>query len=361
MSAHLLDSWVLALGALLGGALLGYLARVFGVRRLAAAFARTPTDLDDRILASARRHIPLWFLLGGAAIAARLAPIPAPLSEIAGRGCAVVFILSLAVVAANLGTDLLRRRSRSEGITHPVTSLSVNILRGTILALAGLLILSNLGLSITPLLTALGIGSLAVALALQPTLTNLIAGIHIALARPIRVGDFVQLETGVKGEVEDIGWRATRIRELPNNIIIVPNSRLAEMIVTNFELPAPEQAALAEVGVAYGSDMLTVERVTCEVARETLKEVQGGVTEFEPFIRYHTFGDFSINFTVILRIRQFTDRYLVLHEFMKRLKIRFDREGIEIPFPQRVVHTPASGVDRARREVTPATGSGRGR
>ncbi|HET6372298.1 MAG TPA: mechanosensitive ion channel family protein, partial [Candidatus Polarisedimenticolia bacterium] len=186
--------------------------------------------------------------------------------------------------------------------------------------------------------TALGVGSLAVALALQPTLSNLFAGVHLTVARPVRVGDFIELEGGRKGFVEDIGWRATRVRELPNNLVIVPNAKLAEMVLVNYAMPESEQAALVQVSVSYASDLAHVERVTVEVAREILTEVRGGVAEFEPFIRFHTFGDSSIDFTVILRVRGFTDRFLVVHEFVKRLHSRYGREGIEIPFPQRVLH-----------------------
>jgi small-conductance mechanosensitive channel len=138
--------------------------------------------------------------------------------------------------------------------------------------------------------------------------------------------------------VQDIGWRATRIRELPNNIVIVPNSRLADMVLVNYAMPEPEQAALVQLGVAYGSDLARVERVTVEVAREVLQQVEGGVAGFEPFIRYHTFGDSSIDFSVILRVRGFVDRFLLVHEFIKRLHRRYGLEGIEIPFPQRSVH-----------------------
>ncbi|HUK62273.1 MAG TPA: mechanosensitive ion channel domain-containing protein, partial [Dongiaceae bacterium] len=187
-------------------------------------------------------------------------------------------------------------------------------------------------------LTALGVGSLAVALALQPTLSNLFAGFHITLARRIRIGDFVELETGQQGYVADIGWRSTQIRELPNNLVIVPNARLAEVIVRNYSLPADEQSALVQVGVAYDSDLEQVERITVETAREVQRTVTGAVADFEPFIRYHTFADSSINFSVILRVKEFSDRYLVTHEFVKRLQKRYSASGIRIPFPQRVVH-----------------------
>lgn len=357
MSTAIGNQWIIALATLLASLILGYLARVLFIRRIAGMLARTDTDIDDLLLKSVRGHVPFWFLLGGLVLAARIAPVAPHLGDFAVSAAAVFLVISLSIAAASFSTALLRRRGARAGRAVAATSLSVNVVRASVLALGGLLALSNLGISITPLLTALGVGSLAVALALQPTLTNFIAGVHISVARPIRVGDFVQLETGTQGYVEDIGWRATRIRELPNNIIIVPNARVAEMILTNFAMPEPEQATLIQVGVAYGSDMRKVEQVTCQVARETLRSVPGGVPNFDPFIRYHTFGDSSINFTVILRVKEFTDRYLVTHEFMKRLKARYDEDGIEIPFPQRVVHFPApSGVPRMAKAIRLAGG-----
>lgn len=329
---------VAALGVLLATVGLGYMVRVVLVRRLAQLFSRTSTDLDDLVLEATKRHLPIWFLLGGLVVAARIAPIPERAIRIVDRAAAMGIAVSVTLAAAGLAITLISRQTQRAGANLGTTTLVQNVVRILIFSIGGLLVLSNLGLSITPLLTALGVGSLAVALALQPTLSNLFAGIHIALARPIRVGDFVELESGVKGYVEDIGWRATRIRELPNNLIVVPNARVAEMVVTNFALPVPEQALVIQLGVAYASDLEKVERVTCDVAREVLRNVDGAIPEFEPFIRYHTFGHSSIDFSVILRVKTYVDRYLVTHRFIKLLKAAFDREHIEIPFPQRVVH-----------------------
>jgi small-conductance mechanosensitive channel len=334
--------WILAASVLAASVICGYLVRVLLVRRLSAAFARTETDLDDLILASLKAHVPFWFLLGGLAAAVRISPYAQRASAVVERICAAGLAISLSLAAAGLGGALLARYTRRAGVSFAATSLTQNVLRAGVLACGALLVLANLGISIAPLLTALGVGSLAVALALKPTLSNLFAGLHIALARPIRVGDFVELEGGPRGYVEDIGWRATRIRELPNDSIVVPNARVADMIVKNYDLPDPEQAALVPVGVAYGSDLDHVERVTCEVARETLREVEGGVAGFEPFVRYGRFGESAIELTVVLRVRRFADQYLVIHEFIKRLKRRYEREGIEIPFPQRVVRGPAA-------------------
>jgi small-conductance mechanosensitive channel len=124
---------------------------------------------------------------------------------------------------------------------------------------------------------------------------------------------------------------------LPNNTVLVPNAKLAQAIVINYHLPDKELAVLVNVGVDYESDLEQVERVTCDVARDVMRTVPGGVPQFEPFIRYHTFGESSIDFTVILRASEFVDQYLVKHEFVKRLHQRYRHEGIAIPFPIRTL------------------------
>ncbi|MGE5175233.1 MAG: extracellular solute-binding protein [Hyphomicrobiales bacterium] len=337
MNTEFQPSWVTALAIFGGSIVLGALVRVVVLRWLGAIFARTSTKLDDLALKAIGRHVPFWFFLGGVVLATRFTPIHSTWIPLIDKTCAAVFILSASLAVARFGAGALDVWTRESGAAVGTTSLMQYVVKIVVLSLGVLIILSNLGISITPLLTALGVSSLAVALALQPTLSNLFAGIHLALARPIRVGDYVRLETQNEGFVVDIGWRATRIRELPNNIIVVPNSRVVEMIFTNYDMPESEQSALVQVGVSYGSDLEKVERVTIEVARDVLRTVEGGVATFDPFIRYHTFGDSSIDFSVILRVKKFPDRYLVTHEFVKRLKARYDREGIEIPFPQRVV------------------------
>jgi small-conductance mechanosensitive channel len=285
-----------------------------------------------------RPHIPIWFLLAGLAVGSRYVEPDAARLAVVDKASVAALILSLTLVIASFLGRLVARRAASWPDTLPSTTLVQNAVRLVVVGLGVLIVLSDLGIAITPLLTALGVGSLAVALALQPTLSNLFAGFYISLARQIRVGDYVELETGQQGYVVDIGWRSTQIRELPNNVIVVPNARIAEIIVKNYALPVTEQSALVQVGVSYASDLAKVERVTIEVAREVQRTVAGAQPDFEPFIRFHTFGDSSIDFSVILRVKEFTDRYLVTHEFVKRLQARYAIEGIEIPFPQRVVH-----------------------
>lgn len=238
--------------------------------------------------------------------------------------------------------DAYASKSFFSNVSH---SLTKGILRGFIIGLGVLIFLDLIGISITPILASLGIGSLAVALALQDTLSNFFAGIYVSIDKPVNVGDFIRLENGDEGYVTDIGWRNTRIRTLPNNVIVIPNSKLTSAIITNYYLPDKEIAVLVNLGVHYKSDLKHVEKVTAETAKEVMQKVTGGIPGFEPFIRYHTFGDSSIGFTVIMRGKEFTDQYLLKHEFIKLLHERYKKEGIEIPFPIRTIHLPSDSPE----------------
>ena len=163
----------------------------------------------------------------------------------------------------------------------------------------------------------------------------------------VKIQSWAHLDSGQEGYVTDIGWRSTKIRALPNHIVLVPNAKLAQAIIANYDMPDREIAVLIQVGVDYASDLEHVERVTCEVGKELMQTVPGGVPNFDPFIRYHNFGEFSVNFTVILRAKEFVDQYLITHEFIKRLLRRYRQEDITIPFPIRTVYEKsAEGADR---------------
>lgn len=329
---------MLPLIVLLGTLILGYILRRVIFSRLARWAKNTKMQLDDIIIAATKGPFIIWCLMLGIYFALGISKLPQGLVNISGKILLVLGIASVTLVLANILTRLIRIYSGKIEIALPVTSLTQNITRLIILAIGILIILNTLGISITPILATLGVGGLAVALALQDTLSNLFAGFYTTLAKQVRVGDFIKLESGEEGYVLDIGWRATRVRMLPNNVVLIPNSKLAQTIITNYYLPEKELAVLVQVGVHYNSDLKKVEKVTCEVAREVMKEVPGGVPEFEPFIRYHTFGDFSINFTVILRAKEFVDNYLIKHEFIKRLHARYNKEGIVIPYPIRAIN-----------------------
>ncbi len=298
----------------------------------------TKHQIDDIIIESIRQPLMIWFTMLGLYLAVSAASLPGIWVQTIGKILVALGILSATVAIATIVGKLISLyASKIEGVM-PVTSLTQNIGRVIIFGIGIMIVMNSLGISITPILATLGVGGLAVALALQETLANLFAGFHTTIARQVRVGDYVKLETGEEGYVTDINWRTTKIRMLPNNVVLVPNAKLTQAIIINYYLPDREMSILVNLGVHYDSDLDKVERVTCEVAKEVMKEIPGGVPEFEPFVRFHTFADSSINFSVILRAKEFTDQYLIKHEFVKRLHKRYAKEHINIPYPIRAIN-----------------------
>lgn len=219
--------------------------------------------------------------------------------------------------------------------------LILTVGRTVLIALTFLVVLDTFGISITPLLASLGVGSVAVALALQDTLSNFFSGIYILIDKPINVNDTVRLEGNLEGTVRKIGWRSTHILSGSNDTIVVPNSKLSSSVLTNFNMPDQGTNLTVGVGVDYGSDLTRVEAVAKEVASAVVKATPGGDPGFEPIFRYQAFADSSINFNITVRVKAFSDTGLMRHELIKAFKARFEKENIGIPFPQRVIHTAA--------------------
>jgi len=334
-----ISSLILSLGVAIAAILFGIIFQRIVLSYLKRIAAKTKWEGDDIIVNAFKGAVVyLFFTLLGLYLAISVSQLSEDLSHLLQNVILVIIILSVTWLLTNIATGFLELYAGRFKDAIPQTTIFKNLTKIVIITIGFLIILQTLGISITPILTALGVGGLAVALALQDTLSNLFSGLHIILSKQVKTGDYIKLESGEEGYVVDITWRNTTIRMLANNIVIVPNSKLASIIITNFCLLEKAMSLLIQVGVSYDSDLKKVERVTIDVAREVMETVAGGVTEFEPFIRYHTFDDSSINFTVILRAREFVNQYLVKHEFVKRLHERYKKEGIEIPFPIRTVY-----------------------
>lgn len=318
--------------------LVGQFASLIIGRRLNALAERTSWQWDDLLVRALRKGLPLWSLLLAAYVSLGFWSLPQHVMETLLRSIYVLACVSITFLAAGLAGDLIALYGSQFQHAMPVTSVTRHITKIIIVILGLLMILHGMGISIAPLLTALGVGGLAVALALQDTLSNLFAGFYLTMARQIQVGDYIKLDSSQEGYVQDIGWRSTQLLMLPNNMVFVPNKKLGEAIITNYDRPTKEMAVIVDLGVAYDSDLHKVEQVTGEVAKQVMQDVAGGISEFEPFIRYHTLGEYSINFSVILRAKTFVDQYLLKHEFIKRLQARYAREGIIIPFPTQTVY-----------------------
>ncbi|POM23377.1 Small-conductance mechanosensitive channel [Actinomadura rubteroloni] len=315
------------------------------LRVLAGRLTRRAGDTRwawDDLLARLLRDLALPLaVLGGVRIAAEIVEPSARALGLTNKilTAATVLVVSLALARLIAGTFASVAHAR-QGPAANVT-IFANITRVLVTGIGILIMLQSLGVSITPLLGALGVGGLAVALALQDTLANLFAGVHVLASKTIEPGDYIRLATGQEGYVVDINWRNTTIRTLSDNVEVIPNQRFSDTILTNFHRPAQDMALLLQAQVPYDSDLERVEEIVTEVGTAVMAEVEGGVKDAEVLVRFHTFGDSSIKFTVILRTDEFGDQFRVKHEFVKRLHRRFRDEGIGTPYP--VLRLDASG------------------
>lgn len=332
------SAYIVPFAFLAGALLLGLLGKKIILKKIEKFARRTSWRGDDILIAVLKRWIVWWFLFAGAYLASISVPVEPGMLKLLHGAILVLTVLSLTICAADLSADFVDLYSASLKEALPRTTIFTNLTRIFVFLIGILVIFNSLGISITPILTGLGIGGLAVALAMQETLANLFSGLQIIASKQIRPGDYIRLESGEEGFVADINWRNTTVRELANNMNIIPNAKIAKTIIKNYSLPDKAMSVLIQVGVAYDSDLEKVEKATVEVAGEILQSVAGGASDFAPFIRYHTFGDSAVNFSVILRVNEFVDQYVVKHEFIKRLHRRFQAEGITIPFPMRTVH-----------------------
>lgn len=331
-----LDDLILAGIALAAGLLVAFSSRTL-LRWLAGHAKRTRWSGDDVIVDALRTVVPWAAIAAGAAGAGAALPLTRSVQHHTNQCLQVLLIFVVTLSAARVIAGLVQSVTQSRSGVAGSATIFVNITRVLVLAIGFLVVLQTLGISIAPLLTALGVGGLAVALALQDTLANLFAGIHILASKTVQPGDYIRLNTGEEGYVVDINWRQTTVRQLSNNLVVVPNGELAKSNMTNYTRPEQQLTVLVQVGVSYDSDLDHVERVTTEVIAETMTEVTGAVRDHEPAIRFHTFGDSRIGFTVILGVGEFSDQYRIKHEFIKRLHRRYREEGIRIPAPARTV------------------------
>ena len=210
-------------------------------------------------------------------------------------------------------------------------------LRVFIYGLALVFILDTLGYSIGLLLGGLGITGLAVALAIQPTLTNYFAGTYVMSDQAIKPGDYIELQGGPAGYVVDVGWRTTKIRTWLNTLVIIPNAVMADTIITNYQGPDPALNILVYGGVSYSSDLQYVEDVSLDVTRNVIADNAEAVKSMEPWFGFDSFGDSNVNFWIFLQATDRVGSFVVTNDLIKRLHARFATEGIEINYPVRKV------------------------
>lgn len=315
----------------------GFLLRRVLVRWIHRWAAASETKIDDIIVGAIEKPIIMWFVIGGVYAALPFLNLTPQVATNAEKAIILTIILSAAWTLANMAGGIIRFYGSKIGAGLQVSSLGQLLAKVAILSLGIVIALAELGIEVTPLIASLGIGALAIALALQDTLANIFSGFYVLAEKSVRVGDFVRIEGVGEGRILDIGWRSTRILTLPNNLVVIPNKKLAESIVTNYDLPDPTTNLDITVSVSYGEDPDRVEAILRDELARAASELPGLDRSFEPLIRF-SMGEYALNFTVIYRSLSIGERGRLQHELAKRIFKRLRSEGVEIPFPVRTIY-----------------------
>jgi small-conductance mechanosensitive channel len=309
---------------------LGLLINSVIVRRLQRLAERTKGDWDDVVILELRRRVPLWSGLIGLWLSIGYWPLSPRSAGFLSNLVAVVAILS---VTTGLSAIAVRLMSSVAPRLHPemqVSGLMRNVVRIVIFTVGTLVLLQGIGVEITPMLAALGVGGLAVALALQEPLSNLFAGLFITIAGQVRIGDYIRMEPGPEGVIADFSWNATQLMTGAGNVVIVPNSKLTQAIITNFHRPSRDTGMGVELTIVPGADLAVVERIGVEVAKAVMRDVVGGVATAEPNVRFIGYSDLGVKVSINVRTREFNDQALVRHELIKRVQTALGAAGIAV-------------------------------
>ncbi|GAB4334405.1 MAG: mechanosensitive ion channel family protein [Desulfobulbaceae bacterium] len=327
------------LATILFYALLAKVADIFVDRLLRRLAARTRFEADDRIIGFLHRPICYTIVLLGFLHALYLPPALTPPWNLVLPNLIHTLILFLWMVAVIREINLMSESSMAgflekSNIDKDLFLLAKNVSRVLILFAGiawGLLIWD---INLTPLFASAGIAGIAIALAAKDTMANFFGGIALFADRAYKVGDYIILDSGQRGEVVEMGIRSTKIRTRDDVMISIPNSILANSMIINESAPEPRFRIRIDVGVAYGSDLKEVEKILLQVAARN----EALAAKPEPRVRIRAFADSSVNFQLLVWVRDPSEKGLQTHNLLKAIYRAFEKENITIPFPQRDVH-----------------------
>jgi len=286
-------------------------------------FART-------VLETFRVPSLLWCIASAVQLGLDFSIIPQKYTGRASQAIAAFLIVSLSMVFASALVRALTMQGRRRGVALALSGLARTLIRVVIFTIAATLVLGLYHVNITPLLTALGVGGVAVALALQDTLANFFAGIHILIEEPIALGSVIRLSSGEEGIVTDIGWRTTRVRNGSNNVVVIPNTKITSGILVNYNLPDARVTAEVAVVVAYDADVERVRRIALEEARahdEVLATPEPTI-HFSPGVT-----PTHLQFTLVFSVADFSRRAPVQSDVRLRIYHRLRAEDVPLPAP----------------------------
>ena len=351
------EDWIVAIGIFVFFILLAVGARFFMGRLLPLITHRTKTALDDLIVQALAVPVVMALVVLGLYLAIVRLPLELYATTY-DKAFIVTAIVLTTLTVVRLGNAFVTwytvevAHRTSTNIDDKLLPVMRRVGSIVLWGIGTMLILDELHVNISPLIASLGIGGLAIAIAVQPTLSNFMAGTYVISDAVIRKGHYIMLDSGQEGMVEDIGWRTTKIRHWQGNVIILPNSKLAEAIVIDFEALEVAKTFRIECGVSYKSDLEKVEKVALEVAREVQRRVPEGAKDFEPEVRFKQFGESNIIFAVVLKAIDRLSQYELKHEFIKALHKRFQVEGITIEYPVRRLYYPETPESSPAKKLT---------
>ena len=312
----------------------------FALKRLLQHIAKRVQSEWGKIFLSFLAALPMpLLLLGSFYLGLESLPLPEKVEHVCSRLLFALVILIMMYFPAKLIVFALRRMGQRDPQMLRVTQPAAFVVNILFALLGTIIFLDNMGVTLTAVWTTLGVGSVAVALALQETLSNFFSGLYLLADRPVGPNDYIKLDSTTEGYVLRIGWRSTVLRTLGNNYVVIPNSTLAKATITNFSQPDARMGCSVPVSVAYGTDPARVEKALLEVAQEAIRDGVEGLLAFPaPSVSFSPgFEDSALGFSLGVQVRQFTDQFSVQSTLRKRIVKKFKEAGIEMPFPTRTL------------------------
>lgn len=336
-SEQFLELWLSPVLIVSSAVIFGFLFKRFFHSKLKKITKMSKWEGDDILLNSLESQVILWSFLFSLFLVFEDFPIKEEYSTFILVIIKIILIASITHAMAKLVLGLFELWSKKQEGGFPSTTIFTNIVKITIYVIGLLIILDSVNISIAPMLTALGVGGLAVSLALKDTLSDVFAGLHILLSKKVQPGDFVSLDSGEMGYIQNITWRNTKMLERTNNILHIPNTKLSSAIVKNYDSGDPSFSVKVFMGVDYNSDLGHVERVSLEEANKLHAEMEETNKSSQPSFKFRGFGESSIDFAIYFRGNRYGDQNPIIHQFIKNIHKRFKEEKINIPFPIRTI------------------------
>lgn len=324
--------WLVFLLIFLVFSLVGIILVKLFLRILKGLSKKTRTELDDLITKAIKTPLNLAAVIIAAFVSIRLIKLPPNYLKVVEGTLFVLTVLLAAIAINNVFKAILQwvqdTSEKKEFLRRflPLLDIGEKIFVWTA---ALMIVLKRFNYDISSLIVSMGVGSLAIGLAAQDTLSNMFGGLMLLFDQPFRVGDRIKLESGEFGDVLEIGLRSTKIKTVENYVLVVPNSQLVKSKVLNYYMPDGRSIGKISIGVSYDSDPEKVK----EILIKSALEVEEVMKEPAPSAFFTGFGNFALEFLLVFSVDDPKKVFSTKDKVNKRILDNFKKEGIEIPYP----------------------------